>query len=224
MKNNIFNTKTLKEQVYDYLREKIQKCEIKPGSTINLKTTSEKLGISRTPLRDALIKLEMEGFVSIEPRKGITVNPLTYEDIKNYYQIIGALESSVLINSSIKIKKNHIKKMENLNNKMKKAIENNNFNLYYENNLKFHNIYLKLSDNKELLTIVDAKKKRLYDFPRKKGFVKEWETSSIGEHQKIIDFIDKQNYKKAAKYLRDVHWSFDVQKNFILEYYKFDHE
>ncbi len=64
-KESILNLKSLKDQVYEYLREQLHKGKIKPGSVINMDGTSRKLGISKTPLRDALIQLEMEGFVTI---------------------------------------------------------------------------------------------------------------------------------------------------------------
>src|SRR4030067_923094 len=95
----ILNIKSLKEQVYDYLREKLRSGEILPGSAINLDETSRKLGVSRTPLRDALLQLESEGFVTIYPRRGVVVNVLSLRDIRNYYQIIGALESTALLQS-----------------------------------------------------------------------------------------------------------------------------
>ncbi|MCP4151170.1 MAG: GntR family transcriptional regulator, partial [bacterium] len=80
-KETILNTKSLKEQIYEYLRKEITKRRLRPGSIINMDATSRKLGISKTPLRDALIQLEMEGFVTIAPRRGIFVNTLTIKDI-----------------------------------------------------------------------------------------------------------------------------------------------
>jgi DNA-binding GntR family transcriptional regulator len=53
-KKNLLNIKSLKEQVYECLRKQINKRELKPGSSINMDATSKKLGISKTPLRDAL--------------------------------------------------------------------------------------------------------------------------------------------------------------------------
>ena len=219
--HSFLNLKTLKEQVYEYLREQIEKGIIKPGSKINMEETSRKLGVSKTPLRDALIQLETEGFVTIIPRKGIVVNGLTMEDIKNYYQIIGALESAALLSVAEKLDEAKITQMEQLNREMKEAIEADNFDLYYEKNLKFHNTYLYLCGNRELIKIVESRKKRLYDFPRKKGFIKEWEVASIGEHQQIVEHLKKGEFKKAAEYIRDVHWSFEVQKKFIVKYYEF---
>ena len=118
-KKGILNLKSLKEQVYEYLREQLGRGELRPGSSINMDATSQKLGVSRTPLRDALLQLEMEGFVSILPRRGVVVNQLTLQDIKNYYEIIGALESAALLASFDRVKQTQIQKMHALNAEMK---------------------------------------------------------------------------------------------------------
>jgi DNA-binding GntR family transcriptional regulator len=78
----ILNLKSLKDQVYEYLREQMHRGEILPGSVINMDETARKLGVSKTPLRDALLQLEMEDFVSILPRRGVVVNVLTLQDKK----------------------------------------------------------------------------------------------------------------------------------------------
>ncbi len=72
---------------------------------------------------------------------------------------------------------------------------------------------------KNLVKIVNTLKKRLYDFPRQKGFVKEWELASIGEHGGLVNLIKQKNKKEAVNYIRDVHWSFKVQEKYISKYY-----
>lgn len=215
----LLNIKSLKEQVYEYLREQMRKGDILPGSAIDLEETSTKLGVSRTPLRDALLQLEMEGFVTILPRRKVIVNTLTIKDIKNYYQIIGALESTALLLAFGKIRGTHIEYMQKMNDGMRKAIGNDNFDLYYEENLNLHNTFLNLCDNESLIKIVNTLKKRLYDFPRQKGYVREWEETSIGEHQDLIDLIKQGKKQEAADFIRDIHWSFSVQEKFVNEYY-----
>jgi DNA-binding GntR family transcriptional regulator len=216
----ILNIKSLKEQVYEYLRGQLEKGELLPGSSINMDETSQKLGVSRTPLRDALLQLEMEGFVSVLPRRGVVVNPLTLQDIKNYYEIIGALESAALLASFDRIKQSQLEKMHAFNAQMKNAIDQDDFNLYYKKNLLFHDVFLDLCDNKNLVKIVKTLKRRLYDFPRQEGFVKQWEMTSIDEHRELVRLIEQGNREQASSYIRDVHWSYDVQEKFLKRYYK----
>jgi len=216
----ILYLKSLKEQVYEYLQDQLEKGELRPGSSINMEETSRKLGVSRTPLRDALLQLEMEGFVSILPRRGVIVNHLTLKDIKNCYEIIGALESATLMANFDRIKDAQIRKMHALNDEMKQAIEKDDFNLYYQKNLKFHDVFLNLCENINLVKIVKTLKKRLYDFPRKEGFVKQWELSSIHEHLELVRLIEEGKKDQASNYIRDVHWSYRVQEKFLKKYYR----
>jgi DNA-binding GntR family transcriptional regulator len=213
------NIKSLKEQVYDYLREQMRNGDLVPGSTINLDQTSQKLGVSRTPLRDALLQLEMEGFVTVYPRRGIQVNILSEEDIREYYEIIGALESTAVLLAFPNTGPHQLRTMEDAIKGMETALEADNFDAYYQRNLEFHDVYLEICGNENLVRIVRTMKKRLYDFPRRKGFVKEWELASIKEHRAFLELFHQGKAVEAAAYIRDVHWSYPVQKKFISQYY-----
>jgi DNA-binding GntR family transcriptional regulator len=215
----LLNVKSLKEQVYEYLREQMRTGEILPGSAIDMEETSKKLGVSKTPLRDALLQLEMEDFVTIRPRRMIVVNALTEKDIRNYYEVIGALESMALLKAFDRLKPSDVDRMQALNDAMRRAIEANDFDDYYDKNLAFHNVFLGFCGNDSLVKLVNNMKKRLYDFPRAKGFVKEWEESSILEHQALLELVRTGRSQAAANHIRDVHWSFKVQEEFVRKYY-----
>ncbi|MEW5901576.1 MAG: GntR family transcriptional regulator, partial [Acidobacteriota bacterium] len=216
----LLRIKSLKEHVYDYLRGQLSTGEILPGSEINLEETSRTLGVSRTPLRDALLQLEAEGFVTIYPRRRIVVNTLSRQDIHNFYEIIGSLEGTALLLAFAGIGEPEIRSMEGLIQEMQSAIAADDFDLYYEKNLELHDVYLNLSGNEDLVKIVRTLKKRLYDFPRQRGFVKEWELASIEEHRELLKLIKQKKPAEAAAYVRDVHWSPRVQARYIGKYYK----
>lgn len=215
----VINSRSLREQVYEYLRKKLDTGELRPGSFINLNEMSERLGISKTPLREALIQLEIEGFVTFFPRKGIQVNVLKEKDIRHFYEIIGALEAAVILSNFERFGDTEIAKLEEENRLMKEALERDDFDTFYAHNIAFHNVYLDFSDNETLVKTVMNLKHRLYDFPRRKGFVKEWEVISTGEHDQFIEYVKKGDRRMAAEYIRDVHWSFKVQERFIRRYY-----
>jgi DNA-binding GntR family transcriptional regulator len=218
-KSPLLNVKSLKEQVYEYLREQLRTGALRPGAVIDMAETSSRLGVSRTPLRDALLQLEMESFVTILPRRKVVVNALTLQDIRDFYEILGALEATALGAAFAKIGAAELALMETLNADMKRAIERDDFDLYYEKNLAFHDVFLGLSGNGYLKKTVGTLKKRLYDFPRQQGFVKEWEQVSIEEHAELIARIRRGRAREAVDQIRDVHWSFTVQEKFILRYY-----
>jgi DNA-binding GntR family transcriptional regulator len=214
----MLNLKSLREQIYDHLRKEMQTGKLFPGSLINITEISQQLGISKTPLRDALIQMEVEGFVTILARRGIEVNKLSIEDVKNAYQIVGALEATSIVSAFDKFKPTHISKMKLLNTNMRKAVNKDNFDLYYTLNDELHKMFLDFSDNTHLIKLVTPIKQRLYDFPRR-GYITEWELSNCDEHQQIIELIQKGDPEGAAKILKDVHWSYDVQKEFIRRFY-----
>jgi DNA-binding GntR family transcriptional regulator len=218
-RDGLLHLKTLREQVYDYLREALNRGDLVPGASINLTEISEKLGVSKTPLRFALLQLENEGFVTILPRRGCVVNILTLEEIRNIYQIIGSLEASVILAESHKITPKVTRLMRRHNEKAKAALVADHFDRYYDANLKVHGCFLELSSNAKLVHIATILKNRLYDFPRKKRYVKEWEITSTGEHEQLIRLLEMGDGKGAADYIRNVHWSYEVQKRYIEDYY-----
>ncbi len=79
------------------MRKQMNLGALLPGSTINIGKIAKQLGISKTPLRDALIHLEVEGFVTILPRRGVCVNVLELCDVKNAYNAIGMVEASIVM-------------------------------------------------------------------------------------------------------------------------------
>jgi DNA-binding GntR family transcriptional regulator len=217
----MLNIQSLSEQVYNYLRDEIHTGGILPDTILNLNEISQRLGISKTPLRDALIKLEMEGFVTIMPRRGVMVNQLTLQDISDFYQIIGALEGEVIKEVFDRLDSVQVSVMRQLNAEMREALRREEFDSYYEINIKFHDIYLKLSDNKRLRPMIMPMKQRLYDFQRH-PYVKDWEFRNCHEHDKFIDLIKQRNSLGAAQFMRDVHWSFSTQEEYIREFYRLD--
>jgi len=214
----MLNLQSLHEQIYRFLRNEMQKGELFPGDDVDIKKISERLGVSRTPVRDALIQLHVEGFVSISPRRGVKVNGLTIKDVKNLYEIIGALESSVIKSVFNKLDENKVNLLEKINTEYRQAVISGDFEQIYLKNLLFHNGFLDLSENGELIKVISPFKERLYDFPRR-TYLQEWELRNSEEHQQIIDFIRKGDSDGAARMLRSVHWSFSAQENYIRRFY-----
>lgn len=211
--------KSLRESVYSFLRTRMNDGSVKPGEFLNLGDMAKELGISKTPLRDALFQLEAEGFVRIFPRRGVMVRVLDLPDIANIYEILGSLESTVIVNNAYKFRKEDTENMRVLIQEMADALDKNDFDTFYEKNLAFHDTYINLSTNTDLVHMVRINKQRLYDFPRKKGFLKEWEVASIGEHGKLVELLEKGDFHGASTFVRDVHWSYSVQERYIKKYY-----
>ncbi len=209
----------LRERVYAYLRDRINTHQLGGGEFLDLDGIGTELGMSRTPLRDALFQLESEGFVTIFPRRGVMVNNLKLKTIRDIYEIIGALESAALISVALKIEDRDVMRMHELNDTMEAALQRGDSEAYYRMNVLFHDVFLDKSDNAELVRHARIQRERLYDFPRTRGFLKEWDESNLSEHREMVRMLDVRNFNAAAEYLRDVHWSFSVQERFIRKYY-----
>ncbi len=218
------NLKSLREQVYEHLRAEIESGRLRPGSFLDQDRISSDLGISRTPLRDALIQLETERFVEILPRRGVVVRPLHLEDVRHLYEIIGALEGAALLSVFERLGPADVDRLQALNAEMETALDASDFDAYYERNLAFHGVFLERSDNLELRRTVRVCKQRLYDFPRERAFVAEWERRSTGEHAALVRLLGAGDARGAADFLRDVHWSFEVQRPFLLRYHRLESE
>ena len=95
--DTILPKSNLKTLAYIKIREKIVTCEYAPGSNLNEEMLTSVLGLSRTPVRDALSRLEQEGLVEIRPKKGITVTPLTLGDINMIFELRMLYEPYIIL-------------------------------------------------------------------------------------------------------------------------------
>jgi len=215
----MLNLKSLREQVYQYLREELQNGNILPGAHINMGELCKKLNVSKTPLREALIFLEAEGFVTILPRRGVLVNQLTLEDVRELIQVVGSLEASAIVSAAASIDKLVLKRLARLNEKMTAAVHREDFESYYQLNGEFHDVFLKRCGNTLLRETVLLFKQRLYDFPRR-AYIKEWELVNCGEHGQIIACLKQEDPGGAARIMRDAHWSYSKHEKFIGRFYQ----
>ncbi|MCP3952990.1 MAG: GntR family transcriptional regulator [Desulfobacterales bacterium] len=216
------DVRSLGEQIYEYLKNGIQTGQLVPGAFIKLNEISARLGVSKTPLRDALIRLECEGFVTILPRRGVVVNKLSLNEIKDILEIVGALESDVVKSVFPQITPAHIKTMRQINSEMRACMQGKKLKRfdqnYFELNISFHDIFLGLSGNNALRGLIMPYKRRLYDFPRL-TYISQWELINCDEHDRFIQFIEAGQPDEAARLWRDEHWSFTAHEQYIREFY-----
>ncbi|MCE5242413.1 MAG: GntR family transcriptional regulator [Syntrophobacteraceae bacterium] len=214
----MLNVISLREQVYQYLRSAIQKGVLVPGTSVKLENLAGALGISKTPLKEAILQLECEGFLEIQPRRGVLIKKLTYQEIKDYYEIIGSLESSVLLDVFDRLSDTHVREMKQSNAEQKDALESGDCDRYYRLNLGFHDVFLKLSANATMRRMVVPLKQRLYDIPQR-VYWKDWEYRNMQEHARLIECIETGDKLGAVGILRDEHWGWRVHEPFITRFY-----
>jgi len=215
----LLQIRSLREQVYGYLRAEMACGGLQPGEFLDLNELAARLGVSRTPLREALLHLESQGFVTVLPRRGFRLNALTLDDIRHFYEIIGALEAAALKSVGPSLGRADFARMRALDSAMAEAVAARDFDRYYQANLAFHDVYLRRSDNGRLVSQVHLLKQRLYDWPRRETMVQAWEQHSVVEHEDFLALLERGALAEAAAHLQNVHWSFTVQERFIQAYY-----
>jgi len=194
----------LRLQVYEYLRSELRRGNLKPGMFISISQLMRRLDLSRTPLRDALLQLQTEGFVTFLPQRGVRINKLTQRDIQDLYEILGALDSRALLSVFDQMGPSRIETMTRINEKMLKNITNEDFNVYWDLNTAFHHTYLDLSLNRPLVNQLIIVRHRLFEFGKKDWSMK-MRQMNYDDHVRLIELIKAGDPVAAADFIRDVH-------------------
>jgi DNA-binding GntR family transcriptional regulator len=195
----------LRTQVYEFLRDKLKSESLKPGMFVSINFLVEEMGISRTPLREALLQLQTEGFVTMLPQRGIRINEISSKDIEDIYEIMGALDSRVLMKVFSRITTEDIATMRRINEEMMKTVNDKEPGRYFDLNTEFHNVYLKYSDNEMILSQLNILRQRLFEFGSKGEWIEKVRMLNYTEHLTLIDLIDKGMVKEVCDFIRDVH-------------------
>ena len=198
------NDQLLRTQVYEYLRQELKDENLKPGMFVSMKQIMTRLNISRTPLRDALLQLQSEGFVAFLPQRGIRINKLTQQDIEDIYEMLGALDSRALLSVFNRLGPKQIDRMKRNNQEMGDNLAEVKFGRYWDLNTAFHNVYLQLSSNIPLLNQINILRQRLFEFG-KKDWIRKMREMNYNEHLQIIELIEKKEAVQTADFMRDVH-------------------
>ncbi len=180
----------LRTQVYEYLRRELKAESLKPGMFVSMKQVMETLDIGRTPLRDALLQLQNEGFVTFLPQRGIRINGLTQQDIEDNYEMLGALDSRILLSVFGRIGPPEIETMKRLNQELGANLAGKKFGRYWDLNTAFHHIYLDLSSNAPILKQLNIIRQRLFEFGKKDWSLK-MKKMNYSEHLTLIELIEK---------------------------------
>lgn len=142
----------LKTIAYSSIKQKIITCQYAPGTFLNEELLTDELNISRTPIRDALGRLEQEGLIEIMPKKGISIKPLTMKDINMIFEIRFIYEPYILKTYNSALTEEQLAGFYHIfshPNAYSEQFKNNDY--YYELDSAFHqmiidtcpNIYLK---------------------------------------------------------------------------------
>ncbi|MDE3046625.1 MAG: GntR family transcriptional regulator [Verrucomicrobiota bacterium] len=205
----------IREEAYLKLRDWILEGKLAPGAQLKDKELAQQLGVSRTPIREALLKLEDEGFVITKPNRSTQVSPIEIKDAYPLYSIVWTLEKLALNQAYESITNDHIEKMAQANERFLKKMKNKDRLGALEADHEFHSIYIEISHNKELekiITDIKQKLKRLdlYYFDKVKNALLSYE-----EHQQIIESLRKKDLSAALKAVEH-NWKASFSQGFFM--------
>ena len=138
----------LKTQAYNTIKQKIVQCEYAPGMDLSEEILTDELKISRTPIRDALSRLEQEGLIEIKPKRGITVTSLSIGEINMIFEIRILYEPYILKNYGLSLSEQELKKFYEIfspDNTDSERFVNNDY--YYELDASFHEMIIDACPN-----------------------------------------------------------------------------
>ncbi|MBE5922323.1 MAG: GntR family transcriptional regulator [Lachnospiraceae bacterium] len=192
----------LREVVFQTLRNAIIRGELKPGERLLEIQLSEMLGVSRTPIREAIRKLELEGLVVMEPRKGATVASITAQDLTDVLEVRRVLESLAAELASKKRTEEDVSQLAELHEQMQN--EENIKDLHKLANLDetFHDILYRATGNQRLFQMINQLREQLYWY--RLAYVKSEEARKnvFAEHLEILEALKNQDVKAAKKAMK----------------------
>ncbi|MGB6104495.1 MAG: GntR family transcriptional regulator [Pusillimonas sp.] len=148
-------------EVADRLRAMIQSHELEAGEWIDEVRLTQELGISRTPLREALKVLVAEGLLRLEPRRGCFVNQLSVDDLDDIFPLMAMLEGRCAHEAARKITDADLRRLEPLHQQLQKHAKAGDIDQYYATNALIHEAVQALADNHWLSDLVDNLRKLL---------------------------------------------------------------
>lgn len=163
---------------------------------------AEKMGVSRTPIREAIRKLELEGLVVMIPRKGAYVADLSIKNITDVLEVRAALEGLASGLAALRMTEEEIKELESIARHFEEAMNSNDVDDIIQTDIKFHEKILQSTRNEKLLQLTNSLMEQVQRFRVMYLNKAIKSTFLIKEHYKIVDAISKRNREKAENMAR----------------------
>jgi DNA-binding GntR family transcriptional regulator len=209
-----FEQSTLSDRVYNAILEQLMNQKIRPGEKLNVEILSSMLGVSRTPVREALHRLSLDGLVDFSPRYGMSAKEITPQDITDLYDLRRCLEIHAARSAIGKIPIDRAKGIDDLIETCYKASGMDFVNAQCKLDQELHKVIRTFCRNK-LLKVVLEKISPLNTFIQKFHFSNdEWAELALAnliEHENIWKAIKNGDEKLTARYL-DEHFEYSERR------------
>ena len=189
----------LRDVVFNTLRQAILRGELKPGERLMGIQLANKLGVSRTPIREAIRKLELEGLVLMIPRKGAEVAEITEKSLRDVLEVRRALEELSVQLACEKITKEEIRELERVAKEFQQVVKSSDITEIAEVDVRFHDIIYTATDNQKLIQLLNNLREQMYryrvEYLKRDGVFPQL----IAEHEAIIRHIENNEKEKATE-------------------------
>ncbi len=192
----------LRDVVFKQLREEILYGKLKPGERLMEVALSERLGVSRTPIREGIRLLEKEGLVVMLPRRGAHVAGITEKQLEDVLEARRTLETFTVNQCCARITKTRFEELKKANSRFAEAVEGGNLKDMADTDTAFHNIIIDTAGNEKVKEMLMNLKEQMFRY--KYEFMKEMEdtTRLIREHEQIIQAIGECRSDRAVELIR----------------------
>ena len=201
--------KSLSDQVYEYVFHRIKIEKIAVGDKIDEAELIKELGISRTPIREALIQMTSDNLLENVPRKGFFVKSVDEVEMQECFAVIAQLDAYAMELAMPNIEKDHISRMTTAVDKMSLAISKADEDMYYDWEEEFHTVYREACGNKVLTNMIRELTRKAF---RSEAFTKNtatkkdyWEIVN-GDHAALVEAVERRDIEAAKRCLRK-HWT-----------------
>jgi DNA-binding GntR family transcriptional regulator len=193
---------SLVDRVYQEIRHRILEDIWATGHQALEQELALELGVSRTPIREALIRLQRDGLVEVIPRHGMRVLPISPSDVKEIYQILTSLESlAVELAAARKLSAKELEPIERASQDMKAAYEASDMKAWAQADERFHRHLVTLSGNKILTEVVESFWGRAHRARMSMLALRNSPADSTREHIKLLEAIREGDGSLARKTL-----------------------
>jgi DNA-binding GntR family transcriptional regulator len=195
--------KSLGEHVFESLKQSIIQGKITAGEWLVESHIAETLGISRTPVREAIHKLEREGLIERQPRGGFTVLGLNRNDIEETFGIRSVLEGYAARLAAEKHKKEELAPLEKKIEEFQNALERKKMDVLPVINTEFHDMLYALSKSPKLVHMINGLQDQIYRYRELILKEKKFAVTSNRDHIQLLKLIRKRDAEGAVQLVRD---------------------
>lgn len=194
----------LRDVVFKTLRDAILRGDLKPGERLMEMHLAEELGVSRTPIREAIRMLEQEGLAITIPRKGAQVAGMTEKDLYDVLEIRDALDELAVSRACENVNKKSLSKLAEAMRDFEKSVASGNVRAIVSSDEQFHDVIYAMTDNPKLVNIVSNLREQMYRY--RYEYVKDNADYKqlVSEHTCIVDGLRRQD-KEYVKSVMHTH-------------------